>query len=297
VPNGIALTGVPQDVSSGPGWAWNPGGTDGPGLYVTSCGVTLQGFDVTSGGVYLRTGNGTKSASTPCLTIKDTRIRGYVDDSDACSRSLCGPVLMTDDEVDTSHMTINRANVLYDNFYEWRVNNHGGNGSDDCGSNCEIHDSWEHGLVVQGAFHMNGIGSNGTGAGNKLSAIHDYIDCGDIASVMRPQPGAGCSGDLSMFPDFATVTLDAEYNYLAPAISTVNGNYEPGACLYPGQGTSKPYGTINDYVAHNVFGRGYTGHCGTVEPVFGWDNTGKDSGNVWGPGNMWDDGTSLNERG
>jgi hypothetical protein len=148
---------------------------------------------------------------------------------------------------------------------------------------------------------MNGIGGNGTGAGNKLTAVHDYVDCGDVTASTSdpPQSGAGCSGDLSLFPDFNIVTMDAEYDYLAPALNTINGNWEPGACFYPGQGTQKPYPTINDYIAHLVFARGYSGQCGTVEPTYGWDNgvahtNGTDSGNVWGPGNTWDDGTAIN---
>jgi hypothetical protein len=306
VPAGTALTNVPQQATSGTGWAWNAADS---AVYVTQCGVTLSGLNI-NGSLFIRQGNGTASASTPCVTLAKSKINGYVDTTDACLTTRCGPLVMTDDEVDTSQgatwqvngatINVDRANVLYDNFYEWRVNNHGGNGPDHCDGNCEIHDSWEHGLIVEYFYHMNAIGSNGTGAGNRLTVDHDYLACGDQAGTL---PGvtnqAGCTSDLAMLNDFAQVTLTAEHNYFAPAQTTgPYANYQPGACLYPGQGQNKPYPTINDYIANNVFAKGPTGKCGIYFPIYDWGNgavsaNGTDSGNVWGPGNVWDDGTLV----
>jgi hypothetical protein len=293
VPAGTTLQNVPQTVTSGPGWTWS---ASDQAIYVNSCDTTLSGLNV-NGSVFIRVGNGTVGASTPCVTIKNSKINGYMDDTDSCQASRCGPVVMTDDEVDTSQIQIDRANVGFDNVYEWRINNHGGNGPDACNGNCAIYDSWEHGLVVQGAFHMNAVGSNGTGAGNRLTVEHNYLSCGwDQAAVLAGTNGsAGCTSDLAMLPDFDPVTLTAEYNYFAPAQTTgAYAQYQPSYCLYPGQGSQKPYGTIDDYIAYNVFARGPNGQCGVYGPIYGWDNTGKDSGNVWGPGNMWDNGVALN---
>jgi hypothetical protein len=302
VPAGTVLTRVPQDATSGPGWTWN---ASNQAVEVNSCNVTISGLLIT-GSFSDNAGNGTSSPATPCVTLKNSKVIGYVD--------VNGPLVMSYDEIDTADMPtytasdgstiqVNRANISYGNFYEDHVNNHGGNGPDHCDGNCIVKDSWEHGLVVQSTFHMNGIGGNGNGPGNKLTAIHDYINCGDQAATL---PGAvvgggnaGCSGDLSVFPDFNQVTLDAEYNYLAPAGPNYADGSQVAVCLYPGQGTQKPYPTIGDYIANNVFGRGVTGQCGVYGPIAGWDNgtvhqRGTDSGNVWGAGNRYDDGTPIN---
>jgi hypothetical protein len=316
VPAGTKLTAVPQQETSGPGWHWDSGSQ---GIYIDECGVTLSGLLV-NGSVFQRQGNGTMSASTPCDAVTDSKIVGYVDTSGACLANRCGPLVMTHDEIDTADMEtyqsngytiqVNRANVVYDNFYEDYVDNHGGNGPDHCDGNCVVENSWEHGLVVQYDYHMNAVGSNGTGPGDKLTAIHDYMSCGwDQAAILPPvkdsSNGAGCSSDLGMYPDSDTITLDAEYNYFAPAQNPANTSnpfrwFQPSYCLYPGQGSQKPYPTVGDYIANNVFARGPTGRCGVYGPVYGWDNgvahpQGTDSGNVWGPGNHYDDGTPINE--
>lgn len=304
VPDGTSLTAVPGSAMSGTGWAWSSGDN---AVIVSSCGAVLNDLNI-SGSVLVEQGNGTTSAATPCATITNSIIGGYMDDSDSCQVSRCGPVVMKHDEVDTTRlpgMQVTQANVLYDNFYEWYVNNHGGNGPDHCNGNCLVDDSWEHGLVVQLNFHMNAAGSNGTGAGNQLTAVHDYMSCAwDQAAILgNVEAGAGCTADLGMFPDFATITLTAEYNYLAPSqITGPYDTYQNSYCLYPGQGTDKPYPTVNDYIAYNVFARGPNSMCGIFGPVFGWGNGdvhefGTDSGNVWGPGNQWDDGTPLNPPG
>ena len=203
---------------------------------------------------------------------------------------------MTDSEL-FSYKLADRAELIYDDFYVYRMNIHG---TPLCNGNCIIQDSWVHDLWAERGFHMDAVSSNGNGAGSKLTVKHSYLDCGGFAGIVDPQDGLGCSTVLASFPDFDSITLHATYNYLAPALRDGLGSrgYQPPYCLNPGQGTTKPHPTVNDYIANNVFARGFTGHCGLFGAVYDWGNGdvhkyGTDSGNVWGPGNRWDDGEPM----
>jgi hypothetical protein len=298
VPAGKTLK-VLNPGESVPGLTWS---VDWSSWFVGKCGTVLDGLDI-RGNIFLRYGNTTRNPATPCVTIKNSKVHGLVDLDAACLNSQagnqanhCGPLVMTDSEL-FSPALADRAELIYDDYYVYRMNIHG---TPLCNGNCVIQDSWVHDLWAERGFHMDAVSSNGTGAGNKLSVTHSYLDCGGFAGVVDPQPGLGCSTVLASFPDFDSITLHATYNYIAPALRDGLGSrhYQPPYCLNPGQGTTKPYPTINDYIAYNVFARGFTGHCGLFGAVYDWGNgdvhsKGTDSGNVWGPGNRWDDGEPM----
>lgn len=290
VPPGTVLKSVPQDISSGPGWNWNV--TDGA-IYITGCNVVLDGLNV-NGQIYLRNGNGTQSAATPCVTIKDSKINGFVDVNDYCLVRQCGPLVMTDDEIAIPRGA-DRSSLLYSNWYVWRINSHGGHGTLACNGHCEVHDSWIHGFYLEQAFHYNAIGSNGDGAGPFI-IDHNYLSCGDFwAKDPSTNGSAGCSADLGLYGDFGPIAnVAVSHNYFAPATptATFTNNYQPGFCINTNNPqTGKPYpDATNEVVTDNVFARGYNGKCGVYGPVSNWQSG---NGNVWS-GNTWANGRPLN---
>ena len=297
VPPGKTLT-VLNPGQNAPGLTW-----EGSGWYLGQCGTVIDGYEI-HGSVYMRYGNTTKSANTPCVTIKNTKIiNGLVDLDVACLNAAagnaanhCGPLLIQDSFLESEQLA-DRAEVIYDDFHLVRVDVQG---TPLCNGTCTITDSWIHNLWAERGFHMDAISSNGNGPGGSTTVTHNYIDCGGFRGPIQPEPGLGCSTVLASFPDFASITLKATYNYLAPARRGWAGtrDMQPPYCLNPGPGTTKPYPTLNDYIAYNVFARGFTGHCGLFGAVYGFGNgdvhtNGTDNGNVWGPGNQWDDGQPM----
>jgi hypothetical protein len=289
VPVGTVLKNVPQDVSSGSGWNWNA--TDGA-IYVTGCNVVLDGLNV-NGDIYLRSGNGTQSAATPCLTIKNSKINGFIDVDDYCLIKQCGPLVMTDDEIALPG-SADRSSLGLTNWYAWRINSHGGHGTLACDGHCEVHDSWIHGFYLERSFHYNAVGSNGDGAG-PFVVDHNYLSCGDFWAENPDTNGsAGCSADLGLYGDFGAIAnVTITRNYFAPAAvtNTFRDNYQPSYCINtnnPQPGKPHPDAT-NEVVTDNVFARGHDGKCGVYGPVSSWQSGG---GNIW-RGNKWDDGTPL----
>lgn len=290
VPAGTVLKNVPQDVSSGPGWSWN---ADAGAIYITGCNVLLSALNV-NGDIYLRNGNGTQSAATPCVTIRDSKINGFIDINDYCLVRQCGPLVMTDDEIAVPG-SADRSSLGYSNWFVWRINSHGGHGTLACDGHCEVHDSWIHGFYLEQAFHYNAIGSNGDDAGPFI-VDHNYLSCGDFWAENPDTNGsAGCSSDLGLYGDFGPIAnVSISQNYFAPAIhtGTFRDNYQPGYCINtnnPQIGKSYP-GATNEVVIDNVFARGYNGKCGLFGPVSSWQGG---NGNVWS-GNTWSNGTPLN---
>lgn len=288
VPAGTTLTQVPQQVTSGTGWAWNA--TD-QALYITSCGVTLTGLQV-NGEVALRTGNGTTSPSTPCATITNS-VMGYVnvDTSWPCNISMCGPLVLRHDELNQSWPGF--PNIGYTNFFGYNLDIHNGGAVAHCNGICVVQDSYAHGGFLDGQYHYNAIGSSGDGNG-PMTVEHDWMSCGDFAAQGTPSGSAGCSADLGLYGDFATIAnVTVDHSFFAPAVTAWPSQYEPPYCFNTNNPqTGKPFPqATNEVVTNNVFGRGYSGVCGTTGPVSTW-TTG--NGNVWS-GNTWSDGTALNE--
>jgi hypothetical protein len=296
VPAGTTLK-VLNAGQNAPGLTW-----EGSGWWLGQCGTVIDGYEL-HGSVYGRYGNTSKNPATPCITIKNSAIYGGVDMDVACLNAAagnaanhCGPIVVQDSFLESGQLD-DRAEVLYDDYHLYRDNIQG---TPICNGTCNIQDSWIHNLWAERGFHMDAISSNGNGAGGASTITHNYIDCAAFRGPVDPQPGLGCSTVLAAFPDFASITLKATYNYLAPAQQNWPGtrDMQPPYCINPGPGTTKPYATVNDYIAYNVFARGFTGHCGLFGAVYGFGNgdvhtNGTDAGNVWGPGNRWDDGQPM----
>jgi hypothetical protein len=279
VPAGTALRKVPQDISSGIGWSWKSDGY----VQVTRCNAMLNSLEV-NGDVVITVGNGTHSAATPCVTIKNSKINGVAqDDGDG----QYGPLVMSNVEVSAPYST-DQSTVLSSNYFLYHVNIHGGaRGAIQCSGYCEVHDSWVHDFYLGGNAHYDGIGSNGTG-GETMLIDHNSISCSFYNSnPSAVSAGAGCSADLGLFGDFDAVSnvtvnknlfVSADVDLLPYCFDT-NAN-QPG----------KAYPTADHLVVKsNVFERGSSGKCGQYGPVDEWQGG---NGNVWSD-NRWDNGRVL----
>jgi hypothetical protein len=243
-------------------------------LTIRNCGVVISGQTI-NGDLSIAAGNHTTSASTPCVTIRDSLIHGTVSING-------GPLVMTSVEVDAP-TTSDQSSVVGSNFYLWQVNVHGGaKGAIQCSGYCAVHDSWVHDFYLAGASHYDGFGSNGTG-GAPFVIDHNTIACDFYASAAGAT--GGCSGDIGLFGDFATISNVTITNNL------LVGSRSPSYCLYAGTDPGKAYPTASNVtITGNTFQRGPTGKCGYYGPVAKWA---PGNGNTWN-NNTWDDGTPLN---
>ena len=265
-----------------------PAGTNltaytGP-MDIRSCGVVIDSKIVT-GNLTILTGNGTRSASTPCVTIRKSLIKGTIDDKWAdfvCGAHVgCGPVVMTDTEV-AIPQAADVAAVSDSNIYMWRNYVHGARSGVQCDGFCEIHDSY---LVADHEYqdaHMDAFISNGN-YGHKMVLDHNSFLC---SPVNGPVPnGAGCAADVGLFGDFSPISNMTVTNNL------FRSTMQAGYCAYTGAGLSgKPYpiGT-NLKWSGNVWQRGANRMCGFGGAVRDWK---ANTGNSW-CNNLWDDKTPV----
>jgi len=261
------------------------------------CGTVLVGYKIT-GDIEITGGNGTTSASTPCVTIQDSLIVGTVHTAgDNASGS--GPLVLTDDEFAPT-VNSQRDAVVGGNYYLTRVNVHGGAyGGIQCDGNCVVTDSWTHDFIDKGATHYDGIGSNGlNGATVGMDLEHDSIGCNFVSQVSGAT--GGCSGDLGLFGDFSAIAHVTVNNslFLAASGTGINADpYRPSFCAYSNIGnTGKAYPSASYMTFSNdTFQRGPNGKCGQYGPMADWTSS-KDAANhnSW-TNNKWDDGTTLPE--
>jgi hypothetical protein len=216
---------------------------------------------------------GSLTISAGGVLISDSTLHHLNADSSNAS------AVIQDSEIDGG--TDELAATGFRNITLRRVDAHGGDHSVQCSGNCVVEDSWLHGqhLPDGASWHENGFISNG---GSNVVLRHNTLSC----DVPTNSAGGGCSGDASLFGDFA-----ANSNY------TIDGNLfvaNRGAsyCLYAGYDPGKPYGSnpTNIVVTNNVFQRGANGKCGQYGPVTSFKNGG--SGNAWS-NNRWEDGTAV----
>ncbi len=281
VPAGAVLQRVPQDITSGTGWRWVASEDT---VRIESCGVTLSNLNI-DGEILMRVDNGTQSPTTPCATLRNSIVAGKVVVEG-------GPLVVEDTEIAVTG-SVNFSNVVWGNWWLYRVNVHGGRGPQ-CMGACGMYDSWSHGLYLEGEVHHNAVGTNGVDEGPFIMQ-HNFLNCADFSAVdPSTTTGAGCSADIGLYGDFADLKNITIYrNYLAPAL-VGSGNLpyaQPGYCIQTGMNVSKPFNQpSNLIIRENVIARGATGHCGNFGVHSGWD--GPVRGNVW-EGNMWDDGSEV----
>ena len=287
VPAGTTLTTV---GSSGTGWTFSGGA-----LEINRCGVALNAVKIPGVVVVNPTAsNGTHSASTPCVTITNSEIDGFVQVGSTDGSDPGGPLVLSDDTVNVPDDADDRSPVLSSNYYATRLNVEGGRLGFSCRGDCTIEDSYVHDGYLEQEFHYGAIGSNG---GSNMDFEHNSLACdfkNDNEAAI--QAGAGCSDDVAMYGDFdplANITVNKNLFVSSP--------HAYGGLPYcfngsnPTLGKPYPYAT-NEVVTNNVFQRGgppaTSKHtCGEYGPVFAWTNG---RGNVWS-GNVWDDGKALNE--
>ncbi|WP_161632125.1 DUF4082 domain-containing protein [Nakamurella lactea] len=256
---------------------------------IKSCGVVIDS-KIVNDTILVQVGNGTHSASTPCVTIKNSLVKGVI----FAEQDNYGPVLVTDTEVVPSDLPW-WENIGRSNIFVYRVNSHGGQGVIKCDSYCEAKDNWVHGMNLGLEYHYNAFGGNGT---NQFVIDHNWASCGDWDKVSSPGGDAGCSADIGFYGDFAPIqNVTINRNFLAG--SRINSavpnasDRQPGYCLNPGYYPGKPYpAPSNVKVTDNIFGRGYNGKCGVFGPTNSLNGVGKPNGNTWS-GNRYDNGAAI----
>src|SRR5580765_5865655 len=223
---------------------------------ITSCGVVIDS-KIVNQTILIQAGNGTTSSATPCVTIKNSLVKGVI----FAEQSNYGPTLVQDTEIAPPDLpwweNLGRSNV-----FAYRVNSHGGEGVIKCDTNCEAKDNWVHGMNLGGVYHYNAFGGNGT---NNFRIEHNYASCGDWSVTSSPGGDAGCSAVIGFYGDYGPIqNLTINRNYLASTfdVSSAGINRQAGYCLNPGYYPGKPYpDTKNISVTENVFARGGSGKC------------------------------------
>ncbi|MDQ4214277.1 DUF4082 domain-containing protein [Microbacterium capsulatum] len=254
---------------------------------ITSCGVVIDS-KIVNDTIIVQAGNGTTSKDTPCVTIRNSLVKGVIYSEQASY----GPVLIEDTEVHPSDLPW-WENIGRSNFFAYRVNSHGGEGVIKCDTHCEAADNWVHGMQLGGSYHYNAFGGNGT---NDFRILHNYASCGDWESTSNPGSDAGCSAVIGFYGDFGPIqNITIDHNYLASTfdMSASGLNTQAGYCLNPGYYPGKPYpDTHNLTVTNNLFARGGSGKCGVFGPTNSLNAIGAPNGNIW-QANRYSDGTAI----
>lgn len=292
VPAGTSLTTI-SSGQSGTGWKDSGGELD-----ITQCGVTLNAVKIGVNVIVESTAsNGTHSASTPCVTITNSEIDGFVQVSNTSGDSVGGPLILTNDTVNTPNADDDRSPVLSANYFATGLNVEGARLGFSCqGGPCSVTDSYAHAGFLEGEFHYNAFGSNGASG---MTITHDTLAC-DFSNTDQTaiNNGAGCSDDVGLFPDFAPIqNVSISRNLFVSDAQAFGG---VPFCIDAGYGTTKPFvnQTSNISVTNNVFqrgtppGNGGTNQCGLFGPIYNWPSP-TPAGSTWS-GNTWDDGTALN---
>jgi len=248
-------TGVPANVSLR--------GYDGP-CTITKAGTVIEARDVRCSIVV-------KAAR---VVIRKSRITGTVKtEGDANSLRI--------EDSDINGGQAFEHTVGFENVTVLRSDISGGQSSVNCYRNCLIQDSYLHGQYVPEGedWHLNAFLSNG---GSDIRLIGNTLACD------RPtnSAGGGCTGNASIFGDFAPNT-----NYTIERNLFV-ASQEFSYCLYGGFDAKKEFGTAvrQIVVVDNVFERGANGKCGSFGAVTSYDASA--SGSRW-QNNTWDDGKPV----
>lgn len=254
---------------------------------IRTCGVVIDGKRV-DGTIVVQAGNGTRSPATPCVTIRNSLVKGVI----FAEQSDHGPVLVEDTEVNPPDLPF-WENIGRNNIFVYRVNSHGGEGVIKCGENCEARDNWIHGMRLGGAYHYNALGGNGT---DGFRIEHNHASCGDWSAVDSPTSDAGCSAVIGFYGDFGPIqNITIHRNFLASSfdVSALGVDRQAGYCLNPGYYPGKPYPhPQNLTITDNVFARGSSGKCGVFGPSNSLNAAGAPNGNVW-TNNRFEDGAAI----
>lgn len=215
------------------------------------------------------------------VVIQNSMIQGLVFLDTDLEGSSAWSFTLQDSEVDGGAQQ--RAVVSAGNMTVLRANIHGGITAVQCEEksvSCHVEDSWLHGqyLPDDQPWHLGGFLSDG---GHNMRLIHNNIICDHPVNSL----GEGCTGDLNLIPNFATISdVVIEYNFFG-------ANEGSAYCTYGGERSDSPYPHA-DHVAyrHNVWERGTNGTCAAYGPVTSFNVDGE--GNEW-VDNTWEDGEEV----
>jgi hypothetical protein len=252
-------------------------------LTITSCGTVIDS-KIVNGDLEIRAGNGTHSASTPCVTIRNSFINGEVHNGYGSQGR--GPLVLSDTEIavpipnDGASAGLDQAN-----FYGWRLDIHGARSGVQCDGWCELHDSFVHGNYYVSPAHMDAFISNGS-YGRPMVLDHNSFQC-QMLNPGASDGNGGCSADVGFFADFSAITNVTVTNNLMMASS------DSGYCAYTGTyQPSKPYPVGTGIVwTNNVWQKGSNGKCGWAGSgaVYDWQTN---AGSAW-CNNTWDSGAAV----
>jgi hypothetical protein len=215
------------------------------------------------------------------VMIKNSKINGLVFLDTDLADSARWSFTLQDSEVDGGQEQ--RAVVSTGNMTVLRANIHGGITAVQCEEknvSCRVQDSWLHGQYIpdDAPWHLGGFLSDG---GGNIQLIHNHVVCDHPANSV----GEGCTGDINLIPNFATVSGVLIENNLLGA------NAGSAYCTYGGEKSTSPYPHADHVVyKNNVFQRGENRKCADYGPVTGFNVNGV--GNQW-LNNTWDDGTPV----
>jgi hypothetical protein len=254
VPRGTALESVPGQVSSGPGWYYDPRGwveVNGngavlSGLYIpynvdiTASNVTLDDDDIVTDGPF-----GVSLRNTAGVTIENSTISGQdsgVGRVDAAISDVYGD----------STGTV----VMDDNISEFRIGVQLGNGG-------LVEGNYIHHPGYIAGDHTDGIMAGGSTVPTTIKDNTVFIN----------------------FEQTDAISLNASGPGQEVANQTVEGNFLAGGAysLYCGAGSDDP--TSNIVIENNRFGQLYYPTSGQFGAAAYYATTG--TGNVWS-GNFWD---------
>lgn len=254
---------------------------------IRSCGVVIDS-KIVNETILIEAGNGTTSPATPCVTIRNSLVKGVI----FSEKTSYGPTVIEDTEVAPTDLPF-WENIGRSNFFATRVNSHGGQGVIKCESNCVAKDSWVHGMELGGSYHYNAFGGNGT---KNFTIDHNYGSCGDWSAVSNPTDDAGCSAVIGFYGDYDPIqNITITRNFLASTFSGTGQSIhrQAGYCLNPGYYPGKPYpDTANLTVTDNLFARGSTKKCGVYGPSNSLHGRGAPNGSTW-ERNRYEDGAAI----
>ncbi len=164
------------------------------------------------------------------------------------------------------------------------VNAYNGKDGIHCLGTCAVRNSWLHDNVSNDpTAHQQGIYLNG---GDNDVFTHNSIGC--ISET-------GCTANVAILNAGDDVNITVSKNLLLESPPSLNGE-ETGYCAYPGPNASSEGNKVSGIAwTDNVFQKGPNGKCALNGPVYGWYASICSPAACTWSGNIWDDGTALNE--
>jgi hypothetical protein len=269
VPAGTNLVTVNSSAQDPPNSAlpsdnlgWNYSSSDGA-IDITKAGAVIDG--VSSSGV-------NDNVAGAGFTMKDSEMNGVINSSGSN-----GAILIESSTINGgqqgSYPTVGVPNVTVQDS-----DLYGGKDEVNCeGNNCTVDNSWLHDNYAGNfALHQQGFFADGN---SNDTLTHNSIFC-----------TGGCTADVSMLGGENGVSVSKNLLVASP---------DSSFCVYPGPDASNmsQWPISNVSWSDNVLQRGHNGQCdASYGAVYGWypSQCTPSSSCTW-TGNMWDDGTALDE--